>query len=362
MTDSCNVYFGRGSCCPPQWYVNQGVQLLVRGKPRLVPMGREFLVTPRLELPDVIGSRSVNYEAQAGYTLTVGYHLGHDTENRDDYLEFTYWGLNHWNESYGVNGERLTVGAYSFGNLFSQFQPSFSIFDTFVPGFNRADEMMIESRSEIHNFEWNLRLIPRTRPDRLVLHPDGRWEREAPRGCQMQYLAGIRYLTFDESFRFSARGRIDHNGVTIANPTGDYTSFTTNDMVGLQVGAEMHWDRPRWGAGVRVKAGPYINWAEQSSYCRTTGGGDDPFANGFDLNFDTHGRNAKTAFVGEVGLFTNYKVFKNFTVHASYDLLWVSGLALASEQLRFQTDPPDHIGSLSTLLFQGMSLKAELLW
>ena len=362
VTDSCDAYFGRGSACPPQWYVDQGVRLLVRGKPRMVPMGRELKVVPGLQLPGVIDSRAVNYEAQAGYTLTLGYHLGHDSENRDQYFEFTYWGMNHWNESYAVTGSRLTVGAYTFGNLFSPFEPSNNIYDSFVPGFNRADEMSINSRSEIHNFEWNLRLIPRGRADRLVLHPDGRWEREIPQGCQWHYLIGLRYLTFDESFAFRARGRITQGGSNVAFPTGDYLSFTTNDMAGLQAGVEMHWRKPRWDFGARVKAGPYINWAGQSTYCRTTGGGDDPFAGGFDLNFDTRANNAKTAFVGELGLFASYKLRKNFNLHASYDFYWVSGLALAPEQIRFETNPSDHIASLTTLLFQGMSLRAELLW
>jgi hypothetical protein len=366
ITSSCETYFGRGSACPPQWYLDMGVRVLNRSRSASVLLGSEYIPTSPVPLVPVLDARNVDFDASAGFDVTLGYHLGHDAQNNDDFLEFTYWGANHWNESYSVRGGRLSFGSgasqLTFGDLFTPFAPSNNFFDSDVTGFNRADTMSITYDSELHNFEWNLRFVPRRKSDRLVLHPDGRWEREAPRGWTCNYLLGIRYISYDESFYFHSRGRIDQGGVPIALTTGDYVAFTHNDMAGLQVGAEVLWEEARWNFGVKVKAGPYINWAMQRSAARSTGAPQDPFSGGNDVAFETLAYDDQATFVGELGLMSSYKIRKNFHVHASYDFLWISGMAYAPQQLRFEDNPPDRISVLSTALFQGISLRAELLW
>ena len=36
---------------------------------------------------------------------TIGHYLGRDSNSRDEFIEFSYWGLNQWNESVSVDGD-----------------------------------------------------------------------------------------------------------------------------------------------------------------------------------------------------------------------------------------------------------------
>ena len=105
-----------------------------------------------------------------------------------------------------------------------------------VGGFNQADIQTLTVNSEIHNWELNLRLRPRGRPDQLVLHPSGRWRRECQPGTFMSYLVGIRYMTLGDGALWHGQGTIDDNGV-INFITADYNVKTENDLLGLQIGS-----------------------------------------------------------------------------------------------------------------------------
>ena len=120
----------------------------------------------------------------------------------------------------------------------------------------------------MNNFEIDGRFSPRGEPDRLVLHPDGRWRRECQPGTYMSYLYGLRFMEIDETFTFHSRSQGQFgNDSTLhrQNAAGDYDVVTHNSLLGLQIGADMTFRQCRWTWGVESKVGPYINFANQVS-------------------------------------------------------------------------------------------------
>ena len=121
----------------------------------------------------------------------------------------------------------------------------------------------------MNNFEINGRFSPRGEPDRLVLHPDGRWERQCQPGTYMSYLYGIRFMQIDETFAFHSLSQGQWNNDWTAasqNAVGDYDIATHNSLLGLQIGADLTFRQCRWAWGIESKFGPYINFANQTSY------------------------------------------------------------------------------------------------
>lgn len=348
---------GGGDCTPPLWSFNQGVRVLNRSKPRDI-ITSQAVSTNLTWLEPVMATRSLDYGVAPGYVLTISRYLGRDKENRDDFLEFTYWGMNQWDITHEARGDPREFGQVGFGALFSPF-------DLSIGGFNRANFHELEYISEIHNFEWSVRLRPRGRPDRLVLHPDNRWRRECQPGQYLSYTAGIRYMLLNESFYFRSRGVIDVYDaqgqlVSSRQTSGDYSIFAHNNLLGLNFGVDWTMRRCRTHWGVMGKVGPYANFADRSLHVVTSAAGD-PFATR-ELDIDQYRRANAVSLIGEVSLFGSYRFKPNVIGYLSYDMMWVTGLALAPEHLNFHINPSNQVKTDGFLFFQGMSFKLETTW
>ena len=376
---ACHIC-GRGDCNPPLTYVKQGVRVLNRTKTDDDVLG--FQLYPNIAiLQPALGVRGIDYGIAAGYTVTFGRYLGRDAANRDDYGEFTYWGMNSWNDtSNASSGNRLSLGnlpanilaqlpagtsTVSFGGLFSQYAPTTSIYDSAVGGFNRADQQSLFVRSDIHSFEWNLRLEPRGRADRLVGLPNGQWRRECQQGKQISYLIGVRFLLLNETAQFHSEGQFnafDASGNLLSSRrnTGDYGIFTHNNLLGVQWGADMMFRHCRWDWGVRGKVGSYVNFTDQNSHSVTNAFGD-PYATD-PLDIHVSDRRDQVAVVGEVALYSDYRIKQNVILHLSFDFMWIAGVTLAPEQFNFHTSPPTNINSTGDMAVQGLTFQVEMKW
>jgi len=450
---------GGGNSGPPSWYLEEGVRIMTRSSPREMLVTKEFaseddpltVATSSsddgIDIPHWVGSNATGFvwddshtesdvmkttdlvfDMTAGYTLTLGHHLGRDAKNRDHFVEFTYWGSNAWNESAITLGVLQPINDTSrvFPNTLGDvirtpptFEPvgpigtprvldvNGSLRSPFkgtderlliagsVPeelteteaalarSFNVAEEHSMFYRSRIDNFELNGRLRPRAGRDRLVLLPNGKWRRECTPGASISYLFGMRFISINESFAFRARGRwiSPRYESNVPNPdgsftileyletslAGDYLISTHNDLVGPQIGFDYMQRHCKWNWGVRAKAGPMLNLADQSSSIRTAGldfGSSAPsdWVHDEPIDIQGSGRSRKVALVGEVGFMGAYKIFPNLTLHAGYDFTWVTGLALAPEQLVFSADPPNGIKRNGSIFYQGLTMSMEWLW
>jgi hypothetical protein len=308
--------------------------------------------------------------------MKIGHYFARDTLDRDHFVEFEFWGLNNWRDEANANGQRISAtntagNTETFGSLFSGYATATVLNATngavwilngvVVPGFDRADQQTTYYSSTTNNFEINGRISQRNREDRLVMQPNGRWRRECQPGQYMTYLYGLRFLQLDETFRFHSQGITetrDPSGIlidTVSN-TGDYDIVTHNNLLGLQIGADLMFRQCRWSWGVRTKLGGFVNFADEVSNINAGTALSPEFSRR--LAASKH----EASFIGELGFQTTYKFRPNLMGRASYDFMWVSGLALAPEQLQFNTTPNNRLNNNGLALFQGLSLGLEWLW
>jgi hypothetical protein len=390
---NCCANCGGGYCTPPSWYTEQGARIITRSRPRKSPItyqafSNQGTSSNQTAFVTEQTTQSLNYNIAPGYSATIGRYLGRDSMNRDDFLEFSYWGMNTWTESHffdsGLRNQYSVssgTSGYTFsggGNLVTPFLTNndgriHQLADSNgvswgVGGFDHVDTQSIRVESEMHNFELNLRLRPRGRPDQLVLNPNGRWKRECQPGTFISYLVGLRYMTVGDGFNLHNAGTVtvtdNTSGTVVLNQqpvTGNYNIRTENDMLGFQIGSDLMFRRCKWEWGVRAKVGPYVNFSRDVKNIVN-----DPFGTPtqFDFNNVLEQRRQKAALIGEVGFEASYKFKPNLTGRAAYDFMWCSGLTLAPEQLTWNLDPTANatINTNGTLFSQGISLGLEWSW
>jgi hypothetical protein len=381
---ACCAKCGGGSCGPSDWYLEQDVRILNRSRPRETGIGYEFSTGAMNTIGNqVLNSRTATPNISAVWGMTFGHYFARDSLNRDHFIEFSFWGLNNWRDEASYNGHRISIlnsageKKSEQGDLYSQYATKEVLESTassvtvpilngvYFPGFDKADRQTTTYISSTNNFEINGRISPRSRQDRNILHPNGKWQRECQPGMYMSYLYGIRFLQINEAFRFHSESRIDTYDPTSGSlidsreDTGDYDIVTHNNLLGFQFGAEMMFRQCRWSWGVRAKVGPYVNFCDQVSNINSVS--TDPTAVEpyyRRLSWSKH----SAAVVGELGFEATYKFRPNLVGHVGYDFMWVPGVALAPEQLQFDTEPTNKINANGLAFFNGITMGLEWLW
>ena len=371
---------GRGSdCCPDLWYTEQGARVITRTRPRktnldFVPVtGFNSLGATIVVGSPVFHTKALSYDIAPGYQGTIGRYLGRDSSNRDDFLQFTYWGMNTWNDSQTYTNTSAASQVFASSTT-ATYSPLYSGFASTVTsmmgvsgsapfhylGFDGAFSSAVKVSSEMHNFELNFVTVPRGRPDQMVLHPDGRWRRECRPGTYMTYLAGFRYLTLEDNFDWLNQGSILINS-TYYPIEGVYDVHSENRLFGAQIGVEMEFRQCKWSWGVRAKAGPYLNFSKsvQDVYNRTASQ-----LMSYSEFIDQHWtKNAQQAsLIGEVGFMANYRFKPNLIGNIGYDFTWITGLALAPEQVTFSPSAVPFVNTNGMIFAHGISANLEWTW
>jgi hypothetical protein len=418
----CCSACGGGSGGPPDWYTEQGVRVMSHSKTRYLatsfrapPQGNfevvasgtgtfQILQPPvpittlltATGLPGtsfgVMSTKTVNLDAAPGYEFTVGHYFCRDKNNNDHFVEFTYWGLSSWSDARTVGGflvpvydqsitnysqaeanlfnsgaaTPVTLPGQFFGSLRSPYPEIVELPEatddqkTLSFAFNNGLLHSISYRSTMYNFEINGRLSPRGEPDRLVLHPDGKWRRECQPGTYMSYLYGVRIMSIDESFNFRSwsEGLDPFVANSVTTGHGAYATVTHNTLLGLQIGADMTFRNCRWAWGVHAKMGPYVNMSDQDS---TIEGSIDNQAQ-HNVNQRLTASKSEASLVGEVGFQATYKFRPNLMGRVGYDFMWITGLALAPDQLQLVASPVNRVNTNGTLFSQGVTLGLEWMW
>ncbi len=357
----CCETCGGGSGCYHVWSIRQYAFAWGRNKARgIQTTGLGQFVTQNNDqvfvTPGVMGTRTTAFDVAGGYGAAIQRYWRPAPANRDLYLEADYFGMNTWREHREFNAtQRLASGNATYGNLFTPFtNPSLGQFSG-IGGFDRADHHEISYESRINNVEFNIRTVPRPRADRIVLHPNGRWRRECQPGIYSSYLFGVRYFSLNEQFNLLATGHTDffENGVLTESlpSSGTYDIDTFNDMLGIQFGMDLKYRRCLWEWGGEARAVPCVNFASQRSHIVAH----DPATGTFvdEFLFD---REDNVAFLGQVSVVGEYHVAPSLTLRASYDFMWLIGVAMAAEQLKFQPDPSPRVNTHGTAYYQGLSL------
>ena len=159
-------------------------------------------------------------------------------------------------------------------------------------------------------------------------------------------LVGLRWVDFEDQYAA--------NGQTLSGPFNEMVRGH-NHLYGSQLGLDARlFDRPTpFQLGVLAKAGLYANAASQNNDYADT------------LNsFSARASDSHLAFQGEIGVTVSYEVVKHFTLHAGYQVMWLTGVALAPNQIA-ATDfgsAQASVNTTGTLFCHGASAGLEVAW
>jgi hypothetical protein len=355
----CCEICGGGSGPPPDYYVEGGPNVLSRGKPNVRTItfmrvsGDPNLPLAPGEETQQLSFKSVDPGICAGMLGTIGHYLGRDANDRDEFIEFTYWGLDRWQGTASIDSTEYIFFTSSGGEIITH--SLYTAFPYPVGGFNRADEQTVSEQSSINNFELNYRFGPRNMPDQLVLHANGRWRRECRPGWYFSYLFGLRFVNINDAADLFSEGNY--------SPTpsiGDYNVHTRNRLLGCQLGGELTYRHCRWNVDLHGRAGPYLNFVRSEGSIVAQSGSDPDSSQ--DLNTQESKNRDTAAIVGEFGFAASYKFRPNLVARASYDFVWIGGLALAPEQFAFQTNPTPYVDNRGLLFINGVTVALEYTW
>jgi hypothetical protein len=317
-----------------RWYAEQSVVYLERvANPK-----NDLRLAIEAINPFDLSENSLNVGLQLGYEpglrSTIGRYLGRDGQNRDHSAEFTFLGLTHWQF-----GETIT--GVNAGSTFQVVDLAVS-----VPIYDNADFQGFDQTSDFNSYEFNYRIERRLGRDRMVYSRDSSWVRQATPSLLCAALAGVRVVIVNESLNWFAENAIG---------SGRYLVVTHNNLVGPQFGGELMYEHTYWRAGVRANGGALVNWASQSSTVRILENNGTPLS----PNRDEFVKDHSLSFVGGLSFIGEYRFRPSFGLRVSYDMLWVTNLALAPNQITFLPSTPPEISQSHPLFYQGVSLGFE---
>ena len=253
--------------------------------------------------------------AEATPRLKLGRFLFRDHKNRDHAAEFILYGGGQWTKGGrldAVNGGTLTVSSL--------------VSNSSLNSFTGATSMEYDYDSRFNNFELNYHVKSRMRKDRMELEPSGQWVRRAQPSQSRSFIAGIRYFNLSEDFDWNAFGIDDDNNAATDPQTGNYRVRADNDLIGTQLGFSWTYETARWSLGLKNKSGMYINRTDVESSFEVTGGV---------TSGDNDIREDNLSFITEGSLIGKWHLRPNFSLRAGLEILYVSSVAHASEQLNF---------------------------
>lgn len=259
-----------------RWTVRADVLFLERSRPR-----EAVLVSGSASKagPVLLDAADFTFNAAPGFDINLTRHHLFDSSWG---VEARYLGIDGWNASRGaVHSPTGAVVQFAvpIGNL------------TFPA------DVAAEYQSRLRSVECNAR---------RELTPD------------LTLLAGFRYLDLSEMGL-----AIADDVLAAATNHVQCAVDASNRLAGFQMGADARlWFCGPWQVDGLLKAGVYQNHAANRVRVIQTG---PSFAS--DATFD------RAAFVGELALSGAYRINRFCTVRAGYQLLWLDGVALASDQV-----------------------------
>ena len=295
--------------------------------------------------------------AEAMPRLKLGRFLFRDHKNRDHAAEFIAYGGGQWSTGGrldAVPGGTLSVG---FGGAVAANGAETSTFRTPLDqgniSFDGATSMNFDYESRFNNFELNYHVKNRMRRDRMELEPSGHWVRRAQSSGVWSLMAGLRYFNLGEDFNWNAFGIDNDNNAATDPQTGTYRISTDNDLIGSQLGGSWTYETARWSLGLQTKGGMFLNHSDVHSNFEVTGG---VTSGNNDITVDN------LSFITEGSVLGKWHLRPNFSLRAGLEVLYVSSIALAAEQINFIPVSTSQIVGNGSTTFLGGSIGFESYW
>lgn len=241
--------------------------------------------------------------------ITVGYR---DTDGTA--IEATYFGRNDWSGS-----SAIAANPASHPPVIHLQTP-----DSFL-----SDSASTSLSSTLHSFEVNFVELTGA-------------------GSPFEILGGMRYLRLSEQFQLRSAGVIHSN-----DDQSQYNVETTNDLYGIQLG--LRWKRSlnRWSIVAVGKSGLYANDCAAHQALGYSQNGT-PF-----IARDETTSRPTFSTMQEIGLNGTCQLANYCTLRAGYNLLVVTGLARATDQIDFTSNPIPSLNSHGTAFLHGPSAGIE---
>jgi hypothetical protein len=329
---STGTWFGRGDV-----FTTQEVLVWVKDNPRTPNLGSspgEIEIPAELTLIGnnlAIGAGDISQRATPGARLSIGRFMGRDAGNRDHSFDFNFTGLFEWDVE-------LTTGAPPNNSLDTGLGAA-------SVGFQNVTEHRYLYTSDYDSFEMNYRVRTRPGKDQMALQPDGNWVRFKNSSQVRMALFGMRFTSINDAVQFEGRGQeLDNNNMPLAvQRFGTYRVLTNNDLVGPQIGAELTETFDQWNWGLRTKVGSLYNFAARRSAVNVTNA---------DLGRQERTNDGQISFIFEGGIFGSYQVRPNLFIRAGYDVMYITGIGLA----------PENMGLISNTAFPAFNVTGDSLY
>jgi hypothetical protein len=293
-----------GSCCR-QWWCETWY-----ARAELLTLARNYSASGTII--ETAGGAPVFTGNDIGFGLAPGIStlLGHRLDGQTA-VELVYFGANQWNQeqAFAQPGNLNLPGA--LGTL---------------DDFNHANAMSVALRSQLHNAEVN------------YLHDVG----------NVSLLAGFRFLNWQEQL-----------SIVATDSDASHSSYRvnlSNNMPGGQLGARV----ARYYGGIDFeltgKAGIFGNRASQAQGVGNLG-------NTVSIR-NVGATNNEVSFIGDLNLSAVCPLTPNWRVRGGYNLMYVSGLALAVNQLDFsnQSFSGRRVHPNSDVFLHGFNVGLEVVW
>ncbi|HWA98837.1 MAG TPA: BBP7 family outer membrane beta-barrel protein [Pirellulales bacterium] len=308
--------FQAGACCPrqsncfqqccrpcqPCWTVRVGTMFLDRSR----PSGSTILTTRRIAGgPELLNANQLQANAGWGYDISA---IRRNVFGLDRSIEVRYFGI------YGFNS--------TFG---SAVAPAGTSIQYIVPLGNIVFPEIVSASfsSQLQSFELNT-----WRPTTRFMYP----------------FAGFRYLDLTE------RLTTTHNiGPGLNNAVNTVSAFNT--LFGGQLGVDgLLYQRRRLTLSGVAKGGVYGVSASNSAVLTQALG----------PTFQSAANQGNAAFVAEMGWTAQYQLNRRWSLRGTYELLWLDGVALATDQVA-ASNPAFGAATVTTntVFYHGMFLGAE---
>jgi hypothetical protein len=320
-------------CPPPRmpWYAMADAVGLRRDR-----YGSTTFATLGNSTDVALSTSELDRDFRAGAKLTIGHTFGDSPYS----LEGSYFAVDQWNAS-AMFADTHTNDLGTVGYLFSPF----SNFGDPTPsvGFDYNRLVSVQDFSQLRNGELNVKyLVPML-----------------SNGFRASLMLGVRYVSVEERFLYHAESV---EPVAGGGSTVDLATRTANDLIGPQIGGyfEFFSYANSWISFETKGAICGNNAMQASSGTRSAIAGQPPFS------YDAAATHIATSFVGDLELMFNWRITDRFVTRFGYQAMWVTGLALATDNLGPDYGiPPGGLVGINTsgsVVYHGPHLGVEFMW
>lgn len=293
-------------------------------------------------VPETFFSTSdLNFDFEPAMRATIGYRL-HDGWA----LEASYFGL------FEASANAFLVPPD--GNTILSFSDGLGTANVF----SDMDRIWIDYSTAIHSGELNMVCCTG-----CCSHGQGKsgYDPKHADSCGLccrtfEWFVGFRYFNLSERLRIDAeRDQETESGATEIE-SGFYDISTRNNLYGPQIGARVRRWNERLGWEATGKLGAFYNDARQRQNVV-----DFP---DFELRPPGYASGGQFAYMGELGIAGLFRLNDVWNLRAGYNVIYIGGVALATEQMDFSGDfdGGNRLDRTGGVFLHGVSLGIEARW